>query len=111
MFRWINKLGLSDWIFRLRQNLKDTTLPDVVIYSLPNGLWVFSITTLLLIIWKDDYKLRFKMYLSFLFIIVMLPEFLQFFELIPGTFDFIDLLVNLIFFLLPFKFFKYHLNS
>ena len=102
MFEWVEYLGLTKNLLSIRLLLNDTDPGNFVIYNLPNGLWVLSITILLFKIWGDTKKKYFKMYMSFLFILVVLPETLQFFKLLEGTFDVFDLLVNLAFFSLPF---------
>tara|TARA_B100000963_G_C22191399_1_gene479014 strand:+ start:239 stop:580 length:342 start_codon:yes stop_codon:yes gene_type:complete len=102
MFEWVEYFGLTESLLYIRLLLNDLDPSNIVIYNLPNGLWILSITILLFKIWGDTKKKYFKMYMSFLFILVILPETLQFFKLLEGTFDVFDLLVNLAFFSLPF---------
>jgi len=102
MFEWVEYFGLTEGLLSIRFLFNDLDPGNFVIYNLPNGLWVLSITILLFKIWGDTKAVYFKMYTSFLFILVVLPETLQFFKLIEGTFDVFDLLVNLAFFSLPF---------
>ncbi len=104
MFTWLEILGFEKIVMSLRKTFGIFEPSEFVIYSLPNGLWILSITILLLIIWKDYYKTNFKFYFTCLFLLVILPETLQFFKIISGTFDLVDLSVNLIFFCLPFVF-------
>lgn len=60
------------------------------VYSLPNGLWLFSALILFGCIWKKS-TLNFFIY-TFVFLLgSILFEVLQKFKLIQGTFDCIDL--------------------
>ena len=106
MFKWIKHLGLYESVLNLRVYLKDYTPPDFIIYNLPNGLWILSITLLIHTIWIKNFNIIFKIYLSLIFGLIIVPETLQFIKLIPGTFDIFDLMVNIIFFLIPFLIFK-----
>lgn len=63
---------------------------DVIIYSLPAGLWVFSLT----LISFSIKKYRFLFSIAPLFFVVGL-EFLQFFHVTDGTFDLYDIFVPL----------------
>jgi len=61
---------------------------------LPDGLWAFSATSSLLIIWNN--KLNF-FWISTLFVSFMIFEILQYTEQLPGTFDINDIFIYLIF--------------
>ena len=102
MFKWVDHFGLTEKILSIRVLFNDFDPNNFVIYNLPNGLWVLSISILLIKIWGETKSKYFKIYMSFLFILVVLPETLQFFKLLDGTFDVFDLVVNLVFFSLPF---------
>ena len=106
IFKWIKYLGLYELVLNLRVNLKDYTPPDFIIFNLPNGLWILSVTLLLHTIWINKFNVSFKIYLSLILVLIIIPEILQFLKLIPGTFDVFDLIVNIIFFLIPFFIFK-----
>jgi hypothetical protein len=61
-------------------------LPEWVVFSLPNGLWAFAYSLLISGIWSKS-----KSYLKYLWLIsvpllVLGFEFLQYFEIIRGTF-------------------------
>jgi uncharacterized membrane protein len=65
-------------------------LPEFVIYSLPEGLWVFCIT----LTSKDLYLRINKTEIHFAIlplIFVISLEILQFFNITNGTFDFVDI--------------------
>ena len=93
-FSWLKLLGFEESIIQLRTIFKNTQPCDFVIYNLPNGLWVISSTIFLLIIWENNYNKEFRFYLSLLLLMVILPELFQYFNIISGTFDITDLVVN-----------------
>jgi|WetSurMetagenome_2_1015567.scaffolds.fasta_scaffold277470_2 hypothetical protein len=67
-------------------------LPGWVLYSLPDALWMSSLTMLILVIWD------FKLYRQSIFWLMtavlsgLLFEILQAFHILPGTFDTVDLI-------------------
>lgn len=66
-------------------------IPRWVIYSLPDGLWMFSGTTLILNVWNNIISKQ------SIFWIILMPlgafffEYLQKLKYIRGTFDFLDI--------------------
>jgi|TARA_B110000902_G_C14045786_1_gene489689 glycopeptide antibiotics resistance protein len=94
MFSWLKLLGFEESIIQLRTIFKNTQPSEFIIYNLPNGLWVISSTIFLLIIWENNYNKEFGFYFSLLLLMVILPELLQYFNIISGTFDITDLIVN-----------------
>ena len=42
MFKWVDSLGLSEYLDRLRDMVSDITLNHITLYSLPDGLWLAS---------------------------------------------------------------------
>ena len=67
-------------------------LPDLIVYSLPGALWVFSATLI-----SRHLYVRFRKYVVPLCIFPMLYtvllEFLQLTHFLPGTFDYIDIIL------------------
>lgn len=101
IFSWIKTFGIQDHIIRLRIFFKENDISEFYIYNLPNGLWIISLTTLLLVIWENNYKKEFWVYFLILFSLVVFPEIFQLFHLISGTYDGVDLIVNLLCFGIP----------
>lgn len=65
-------------------------LPNIIVYNLPDGLWVYSFTAAILYVW--NFQLN-KWSIPFCLIPVILgagSEFGQLFEVVPGTFDTFD---------------------
>ena len=103
MFRWFDKLGASDFISVCRQHtIGQFSLPTWLIYSLPDALWVFSFTSLMLSIWRDKFSVQSIFWILVAPTIGLLSEIGQAVHLVRGTFDFSDLTLILIASSLPF---------
>jgi len=102
MYHWFEYLNLSDEINTIKSLKNILSLPDWFIYSLPDGLWVFSYTALSLEIWRSPITQRSFFWIFSIPIVAVMSEFLQLFKIIPGTFDLIDTAFYLIGITLPF---------
>lgn len=97
-----NLINWSD----LNEVLKDlnvrTNLPKWIIYNLPDGLWVFSFTYLVLFIYKFKFSKKTLFFTLFVPIMIsLISEIGQYFRFMQGTFDLLDVLFYFIGFLLP----------
>lgn len=88
MFEWLKAMEIYDSISAMRMESCDG---GWLIYSLPDGLWLFSYILIMAALWSFDEK-RTTLYSVPLVVIAIGSELLQFFHLISGTFDVIDLL-------------------
>ena len=104
MFSWFNSISLYKVIIATRNYTLnyDFLIPDWVKFSLPDGLWLFSFISLILITWKNEINSSNLFWLIGLPIIALLSEIGQSFSFVPGTFDWIDIAMYLIGFMLPF---------
>ncbi|WP_333809263.1 hypothetical protein [Flavobacterium sp.] len=104
MFSWFNSISLSEVIIRIRNYTLnyDFLIPDWVKFSLPDGLWLFSFISLILITWKNEINSSNLFWLIGLPIIALLSEIGQSISIVPGTFDWIDIAMYLFGFMLPF---------
>lgn len=89
-------IALSGTRNLLQPFLSFVHMPHWMIYSLPDGLWMFSLTMIMLYIW--NFKLTRQ---SFPWLLTSLCcgigfELLQKFHYVFGTFDFLDLVTILI---------------
>lgn len=66
-------------------------LPNWSNFSLPDGLWIYSFTSFLLIYWDNKFD-YYKYWLLIPFTTSIVVEILQWLKMFPGTFDIIDLL-------------------
>jgi len=82
-------------------SISDTLIWDVIIYSLPDGLWVYSWTVCMMLIWRNEKKQACGSPWAYVGVICgVLFEVFQFFGLLPGTFDLNDVLISLLLFLM-----------
>jgi hypothetical protein len=94
MFNWFNHINLSGVLFKLRLYTLPISehLPKWFIYSLPDGLWLFSYLSVLLVIWGNTISKQNIYWLLSVPLIAIFSEIGQFFEIISGTFDILDLI-------------------
>lgn len=111
-FSWLKIIGINF----LNTNLRKATfqfakfLPDWFLFSLPDGLWIFSYVCLMLYIWKNNISKHNLFWISIIPLIAIFSEIAQIFHLVRGTFDINDLLFYLLGFFLPFIIFNKKLN-
>ena len=97
MFKLIEFLHLGVIVIFLRKAfLLSSFMPKWVIYSLPDGLWMFSCTSLILNVWNNRLNKQSMVWIISMPAIAILSEFLQLFHLIRGTFDILDIASYLI---------------
>ena len=103
-WKWADNMHIYDYLisFRLFINPNNFIYSNPFTQNLPDGLWVYSFSATLILVNKNKYYVFFPLFISFFL------EFLQFKNILPGTFDVIDLLFYLgtsmiVFFLVPFK--------
>jgi hypothetical protein len=110
MFRWFEYFALP------LDNLRDLTLgfrnflPDWLIYSLPDGLWIFSYMSLILLIWKNKINLHNIIWIVIAPVIVILFEFGQLLYITKGTFDYNDIAFYIVGTILPISLYTKLLN-
>jgi len=99
MFKWFGALGLEPSIesLRLVTAVAQKAMPHWLIYSLPDGLWVYALTALMILLWRHTDWLSIKIFwLSMGLLLGASSELGQLAGVLPGAFDPIDLLVCLI---------------
>jgi hypothetical protein len=93
MFSWFESIGINTQISFLREYFSPLKywLPSWVYFSLPDGLWVYSFTSIILILWAG--KINFWLIIPFSFgILIEILQGLSF----KGTFDYLDLAFSII---------------
>jgi hypothetical protein len=91
LFEWCTRIGFNEVISFLRQNFS-FQLPEWIKFNLPDALWLFSFTSLLIIIWKREVNKGSLFFILLPLFISFCWEFGQYAEIINGTFDIKDLL-------------------
>ena len=104
MFGWFRQIGLSDAVDFLRSNqhLQNLTIPSWIKFSLPDALWLFSFNYVLLTLWDFNVNRQSAFWLFLAPTIGLFSEIGQLIGVVPGTFDFMDLVLLLIATLIPF---------
>ena len=93
MFSWFIKLGIQEEIELLRITFSFIRLPYWILFVLPDGLWLFSFISFQLLVWNGIINRENVFWFLIFPFIAISSEIGQFFELISGTFDFLDLLM------------------
>lgn len=93
MFEWFNVLGVTDIIDRTRALTLQykQSIPDWTIYSLPDALWTYSLTTTMIFNWNRTFNRSSAFWILMGLTFATLLETAQYFGLLQGTFDIIDL--------------------
>jgi hypothetical protein len=96
MFMWYRELGLETTIAHLRELAADTrhSIPYWVLFSLPDGLWVYALTAFMTIIWQgSNSSINRTGWLTSGLFLGAGSEVGQLAGVIPGTFDLTDFLI------------------
>lgn len=88
MFDWCKTIGIYQFIQQLRPQ---GNFDNWIVYSLPDGLWLFSYIILMGAIWAFDIR-KSLLCSAPLIVIAIGSELLQIPHIVRGTFDVIDLL-------------------
>ncbi len=93
MFSWFESVNLSNSIFEMRLFTLPLSiyLPDWFLYSLPDGLWLFSYVSFLLVVWGNVISKHNIHWVLLVPLIAIFSELGQLIKVIPGTFDVVDL--------------------
>lgn len=95
-FGWLDMVGLSAPVETMRAYSIPfyPSIPDWMVYSLPNGLWAFSYALLIACLWRDNTsKIKYLWYASVPLLCIGW-EMLQFTGTIRGVFCFNDLFLS-----------------
>lgn len=111
MFKYLGAISLDQRI----EYLRETTLTikpffsDWFLFSLPDGLWIFSYISLMLLIWGNNINKQNIFWFFSIPIIAISSELGQLFNIVHGTFDAIDLTFYITGAISPFIFFTKNL--
>jgi len=80
-------IGFAGWLAAFRQTFASfrKSIPDVLLYSMPNALWSFSYTLIMMDIWWRDTSRARSFWLATIPVVVFGWEGLQYVRLAPGT--------------------------
>lgn len=93
VFQWLDTAGAATPVRSLRAAVMPARawLPSWVLFSLPDGLWVYALTSWLTRIWRDAAGRGRWLWLSIGPVLGIGSELGQWAGLVPGTFDVVDL--------------------
>ena len=91
MFNWFDSIGIGNEIDGLRRLFQGEGIYGWVKYSLPDGLWLFSYMFIVDAIWDSERNAMSMLFLWGLPVVSILSECLQYFGLLPGVFDWMDM--------------------
>lgn len=94
MFKWLRITNTTTWLASLRSSAP-AHMPEWVIYAFPDGLWACSYAIFIGVIWNFEYPKCIPVAL-FIPLIGVVSEFLQAFRLLPGIFDWWDLIMYIV---------------
>lgn len=93
LFKWLKYFGAQNGILKMRK-CYSLPLPEWMYYSLPYGLWNFSLGTALIAVWSRKLTFMTKCFiLSAVFVSGVLIEVMQALHIVRGTFDVVDLII------------------
>ncbi len=94
LFHWLFIAGLYDPIMLIRRYAEAIIpyIPEWIIYSFPNGLWVFSYAFIMTYLWSNRNSVIKYVWLFSIPFLGLGYEALQYVEVIPGAFCYQDLL-------------------
>ena len=93
MFQWFDFIGAGSLVTRLRFTAAplQNTIPFWIQFSVPNALWVYSLTAFMSLVWSGTDSRTKPFWLSLGLLFGAGTEFGQALNLVPGSFDIIDL--------------------
>ena len=95
-FAWIKELHMHELIYVIRDSASSwrSVLPGWVLYSLPDGLWSYSFTATIQLLWTDLDHREGRYWRTLPIVIIPGYEALQYLGVVSGTFDWVDLLFS-----------------
>lgn len=92
LYHWCDMIGLSKCIESARFAARDWCVPEFVKFSLPDGLYSAAYILMIDAIWYKDDGLLKNCIIVIIPLFTILSEILQYFGLVKGTFDLMDLI-------------------
>lgn len=96
-FDYLTYVKLDKPISNIRSFMLPLTkfIPDWIIYSLPDGLWLLSFSLIISEIWNKKDNLHFWFWILLFPFTAIIWELGQAFHVFSGTFDWIDVIIYL----------------
>ncbi|MGH7138524.1 MAG: hypothetical protein ACREHD_22475 [Pirellulales bacterium] len=97
VFQWLDATDLLGTTMIVRSYVAGVCLPNCILYSLPDGLWVLAGTNCMLLIWHGRPP---AFWLLATFVLAAAGEVGQAIRLVPGTYEHADMVAYTVGFLL-----------
>ena len=97
-FSWVESAGLTSEVLEIRGAISALVpnMPDVVIHSLPGGLWAFSFALTMGALWNGAPARWSVPFLSLVPLLALGSEIGQGFDVVPGSYDTVDLIFYIV---------------
>ena len=90
-FELLNRIGVEPWADRMRLYTADVRLPDMVVNSLPGGLWALGYILIIDSLFGNQSRSTRIVWASVIPLLGVCSEVMQGVGLLPGVFDLWDL--------------------
>jgi len=109
--QWLAHIANGKVNLFLQGLFQNAQIPQWIIYSLPDALWMLALTLVMLLIW--DFRLHKKSipWIASAIVAGILFEIAQGFHIVRGTFDIVDLMFILVAAFIPISITMLKLNS
>lgn len=86
----------AEWIQSIRSIFSNTQVPVWFKHNLPDALWLMSFLLIMEVIWSSSENCYKNIFIYSLFLMAIMAEFFQYYHLIPGTGDWMDVIYYLL---------------
>ena len=94
VFAWIDSVHLTPLVTAWRSSIEGISLPSLVLYCLPDALWVYATTSWMILIWHSEALSWRNVWLYSGIGLGLGSELGQGVGVIPGTFDLWDVILS-----------------
>ena len=91
IYQWCAALGLSNVVDHIRFCVHGLNTPDFIKFNLPDGLYCAAYILIMDAIWQNDNSSIKHFIITLLPVVTIASEVLQYYGLVNGTFDVLDL--------------------
>lgn len=95
VFRWLHWIGLERFTEQTQHLAGLIKPPHLISNSVPDGLWVFAFTSAMRFVWHSPNSLIAFCWIALPTALALGGEFGQALQIVPGTFDWLDVFANL----------------
>ena len=101
LFDWLREIGVFEFAAGYRHYTLPfaENIPNWILYSLPDGIWLFSYVSFVLIIWDNQISKQSFLWIFVVPILAICSEIGQLLNFVPGTFDLYDIYSYFFFFI------------